>query len=429
LSEIPISTSSAYFSNYYFANIVSVNPLYNIMENISNGVKFDSQVKFNYMTAEAATKRVKKLHQTNCDDTQSLLKTKRPNIVIVLLESWSADLVESLGGEPIITPVFKDLEKDGILFTNFYASGNRSQQGIASIYSGIPAVPVTTITNHPEKYHACKSLVKVMDSVGYTSSFYFGGQLNYGNILSFLKYLGFDNIVEGKDIKGAYKKGKLGIHDSDMMPWYAKQLDSEKQPFFSTVFTLSSHSPYDNPKLDNANFEWCKLEREFIQSAHYTDYSLGLFMEEAKKHDWYDNTIFVFMADHSHNTYRNHKLNSFEYHHIPLLITGDPLIDSLKGTQNEVLCGNTDFPAFLLSQMGIPHEDFKWSKDFMNKCYNPFAFFEMGEGVAWKTPLGEFTLSNKYGFDKKDLPKEMTDSIVKDGKSYMQHWYDEFSSY
>lgn len=430
LNAIPISTASAYFSEHYFVNIVSVNPAYNLMESVTNGVKFDSQVTFDYMPVDKAAERVAKLHDVDCDSTVVILGEKRPNVVIVLLESWSADLIESLGGHGGITPNFASMEKEGLLFTNCYSSGNRSQQGIASIYSGLPAVPVTTITLHPEKYHACQSLPADLEKQGYYTSFYFGGRLNYGNILSFLKYLNFNRIVEGDDIKEpGFERGKLGIHDSYMLPWYAKQLSTMPQPFFSTVFTISSHSPYDCPRIDDTDFSWCSMERDFIESAHYTDHSLSLFMEEARLQPWYDNTIFVFIADHSHNTYYNHPLYSFEYHKIPLLVYGKPLLEEYRGKQNDVIMGNTDFPAFLLAQLGLKHERYSWSKDFMNLCYRPFAYFEMGEGTAWKCSSGEFVLSNRFGYNVKKLPEKTADSIIMDGKAYVQHWYNEFCSY
>lgn len=429
-NAIPISTASAYFSEHYFVNIVSVNPAYNLMESVTNGVKFDSQVAFDYMPADKAAERVSKLHEVYCDSTVMIFSNERPNVVIVLLESWSADLIESLGGHEGITPNFSAMEKDGLLFTNCYSSGNRSQQGIASIYSGLPAVPVTTITLHPEKYHACQSLPADLEKQGYHTSFYFGGRLNYGNILSFLKYLNFNKIVEGDDIdEPDFKRGKLGIHDSYMLPWYAKQLSTLPQPFFSTVFTISSHSPYDSPRIDDTDFSWCKMERDFIESAHYTDYSLKLFMEKARQQPWFDNTVFVFIADHSHNTYFNRPLYTFEYHKIPLLVYGQPLLKEYRGKQNDIVMGNTDFPAFLLAQLGLKHDKYSWSKDFMNLCYKPFAYFEMGEGTAWKCDSGEFVLSNKYGYEVKKLPEKGADSIVMDGKAYVQHWYNVFCSY
>ena len=428
VGEIPISTSSGYFSNYKIVNIMTVNPAYNLMENISNSRKLDTKAHFNFMDTERAETITKETHQVECDSTVMVLKNDRPNILIVLLESWSADLIESLGGDPRIAPNFHSLEKDGILFTNFYASANRSQQGIASIIGGLPGLPVTTITNHQEKYYAIPSIVKSLDSVGYYTSFYFGGELNYGNILSYLRYNEFNRIVEGKDVNEHFHKGKLGIQDADMLPWAAKDINSQPEPFFTTIFTLSSHSPYDYPKIFD-EMQWPQLEKDFINSAKYTDIAIKLFMDKAKQQPWYENTLFMFMADHSHPSDKNHKMESFAYHKIPLLLYGEPIIDSLRGTTFDKICGNTDVPATILAQLGLNHEEFFWSKNVFNTCYRPFAFFELNSGLGWKTEEGEYVLSAENNITTNTFPKDKSDSLTQQGKAYMQYHFDLFNRY
>ena len=426
--EIPISTSSGYFSNYKIVNIMTVNPAYNLAENMTNAAKVKDNAHFNYMDFDTAEKITKETHQIECDSTINIFKTERPNILIVLLESWSADLIESLGGDPSITPNFHSLEKNGLLFTNFYASANRSQQAIASIFGGLPGLPVTTITNHQEKYYAIPSIIQPLDSLGYYSSFYFGGELNYGNILSYLRYNEFDRVVEGKDIHERFHRGKLGIQDADMLPWASKDINSQPEPFFTTIFTLSTHSPYDYPKIFE-ELEWPQLEKVFVNSAKYTDIALKLFIDRAKQQPWYNNTIFFFMADHSHPSYKNYPLESFEYHKIPLLIYGEPLVDSLRGATYDKICGNTDIPATILAQLGVKHDEFIWSKDVFNTCYKPFAFFELYSGLGWKTEEGECVIDSEEKMLKNTFPAEKSDSLVKQGKAYMQYHFDLFNRY
>ena len=429
VGEIPISTSSGYFSNYKIVNIMTVNPGYNIMENILNSRNIDPKAHFNFMDDAQAEAVTKETHQVECDSTVRIIKTEYPNILIILLESWSADLIESLGGDSTITPNFHELEKDGLLFTNYYASANRSQQAIASIYGGLPGLPVTTITNHPEKYYAIPSIVKTLDSVGYYTSFYFGGELNYGNIMSYLHHNELDRIVEGKDVKANFHKGKLGIQDADMLPWTAKDLTNQPEPFFTTIFTLSTHSPYDYPKIFE-QLEWPQMEKQFVNSGKYTDIALKLFMDRAKQQPWYDNTLFLFMADHSHPSYKNYPLESFEYHKIPLLIYGEPLIDSLRGQTFDKICGNTDVPATILAQLNLKHDEFFWSKDVFNTCYRPFAFFELNEGLGWKTEEGEYVRTGNNTVVRNTFPEgESHDSLVRQGKAYMQYHFDLFNRY
>ena len=427
-NEIPITSSKVYYSSHKFANEMCVNPAYYLVENILNSKKVESRAHFNYMDMKSAEERTKRLHAVECDSTTSILKMERPNIIVILLESWSADLIESLGGEPGITPNFRELEKDGLLFTNIYASANRSQHAMSSLFGGLPGMPVTTITNHPDKYYAVPSLVKKMDSIGYCNSFYFGGELNYGNILSYLRYNEFDEIIEAKDINEGFKKGKLGYHDTDVMPWYAEQLSKYQQPFFSTLFTQSTHSPYDYPKIFE-EIEWPKIEKQYVNSGHYTDIAIKMFMDKARQQTWYDSTLFIFVADHSHTSYKNHNIASFEHHKIPMLIYGEPLQDSLRGKTFDKICGNTDLPAMILAQLGQSHDEFFWSKDMFNECYKPFAFFELNHGLGWKTPEGEFVYSNSGTLSNNTLPEHIRDSVVLDGKAYMQYHFDLFNSY
>lgn len=428
LQAIPVSISSAYFSNHQILNLAAVNPLYNITVSILNSRSIAKENIFQSMPDAEARAIVKALHQVEKDTNLKILEVEKPNIVVLLLESWSADLIESLGGEPGITPNFRQLEKEGLLFTNFYANANRSQQAMGSLYGGLPGIPITTITNHPEKYAALPSLSKDLKQVGYQSAFYFGGQLNYGNILSYLIYNEIDKIVEGKDLPSSMPRGKLGVHDGILLPWTAGELSALQQPFFATIFTLSSHAPYDYP-MEHV-IHWPEIEKPYVNGAYYTDQALGAFFETAKTMDWYDQSLFIIMADHSKSTYRNHPLASFDYHRIPLLFVGPALKPEFKGKQYDRISGNTDIPASLLHQLNLPSEAYVWSKNIFNPYSPEFAFFELNEGLGWKTPEGYFVW-DKFGdrYYKKQLPASDEDRILKEGKAYLQVLFGDFIAY
>jgi phosphoglycerol transferase MdoB-like AlkP superfamily enzyme len=427
-TAIPITTSAAYFSQHNILNMAAVNPGYNMLMSVLDANKFNDESMFRFMKDEEASKLTKAIHQVEKDSTISILKVQKPNIVILLLESWSGDMIESLGGEAGITPEFRKLEQEGLLFTNFYASGNRSQQAMGSLFAGIPGLPITTITNHPEKYASLPSFVKDLKSKGYYTSFYFGGELIYGNILSYLMSTGFDKILEGKDLDSKLQRGKLGIHDEFMFRLLPEELSRNKQPFFTTLFTLSSHSPYDFPM--EHSIQWPLLEKDFVNSVAYTDRGIGEFFALARKERWYNNTLFILMADHSHNSYRNHELQSFPYHKIPLLLCGPALADSLHGKKFEKISGNTDLTSTLLHQLGMPADAYPWSKNLLNAYYKPFAWFELNDGFGWKRPDGEYVwneITQKAHVDS--LPDNLHDSIAREGKAYLQSWYGEFLKY
>lgn len=425
LQAIPITQSEVYYSKHNILNLASVNNGYNMLLSVMETGKFLKENPFQSMPDAQANAIVNELYEAPKDTTQSILKVEKPNIVLVILESWSGDLIESLGGKPGITPEFAKLEKEGLLFTNLYASGNRSQQAMATLFSGFPAIPVTTITNHPDKYHSLPSMIKDLKKDNYTTSFYFGGQLIYGNIKAYMVFNEFDRIVEGEDLDPELPRGKLGVHDGLLFPEHVKDLNTEKEPFFSGIFTLSSHSPYDQP-MDPV-IDWAGKENPFINSAYYTDKSIGEYIELAKKQDWYKNTLFVFVADHSHNTYRNWPLQSFEYHKIPLLFYGPALKDEYRGVKNDRLVSNDDITATLLTQLGLPTAAYPYSKDMFNPTTNNFAYFELNDGFGWKTDKGEFIYNKQIDKNYKlEVAPQDKDSLILQGKAYSQKVFRDF---
>ena len=422
---IPITASQAYFSKHQILNIAAVNPGYNLAFNILDYTKINRHNIFKTMPEDEAEAIVKRIHEVPKDTTVNILKIKKPNVVILFLESFSGDLIESLGGDPRITPNFHKMEKDGLLFTRFYATGNRSQQALASVYGGLPAVPVTTLTDHPEKYKSVPSLIKIMKDNGYYTSFLFGGQLIYGNIKSYLIYNGFDTITEGKDLDPSLPRQMLGVPDEYMLDVFLKQLDSLPRPFFANAFTLSSHSPYDVP--GGWPLKWVHPENKFVNSAHYTDKCLGRFFEAAKQQPWWDSTLFVVMADHSHASYHNYRLGSFEYHQIPLLLTGGALKEQYRGRQDTTLSSNVDVTATLLHQLGLSSDEFFWSKNLFNPYAPRFACFELYTGFGWKRPWGELITEMKSKqVWKFEAPKEKIKEMKQEGYAYIQVLFDYF---
>ena len=430
--EIPITRSQSYYSKHNILNLAALNSGYNLFMSTMENYRFIDENPFKSFPEEKASLIVKKIHEVQKDTTVSIFKTPRPNIVVFLLESWAGDLIESLNGFPGITPNFQKLEKEGVLFTNHYASGNRSQQAMASLFGGFPAIPITTLTNHPEKYKKLPSLVKILNKEGYHTSFYFGGQLIYGNIKSYIIFNEFDDIVEGKDFTGNLIKGKLGVHDEFVFRQQINDLNKMKEPFFSVIFTLSSHSPYDFPSEKQIDFGG--KENSFLNSAHYTDKCLGEYFNLAKKQPWYDNTIFILIADHSHNTNSNHPLETFEYRKIPLLILGKPLNDECKGKKINRIASNTDIPATLLKQLNLDTKDFFWSKNLFNPYSPEFAYFELNEGAGWKRPEGHFVINklidHYYIINMEPgVSEAKKDSVIIEGKAYLQQVFQEFMDF
>ena len=431
VSEIPISQSQSYFSKHIIVNDISVNSVWNLIFDIVHSQQINDKNVFEELPKNIAEQTVLDLHKVEKDTTVSIIrKGIKPNVVIILLESWSADLVQSLGGIEGITPNFRNLEKEGLLFTHTYSSGNRSQQGIASIWGGFPALPITTLTTKPEKFRNTPTLTEKFNKNGYETSFFYGGQLRYGNIKAYLYHNNFDIIKEEKDYSNSnFDKGKLGYHDKPMLLNFVDEINKQKQPFFANTFTLSSHSPYDMPVDTTIDFH--DNENDFLNSAHYTDEALALFFAKAKKQNWYKNTLFILVADHSHNTYRHWEISQKEYRHIPMMFLGGALKDSLKGTTYDKVCSQTDLTKTLLNQLGFSSSQFKWSKDLFNPYTPQFAYFELNQGFGWIRDDGYLSYDK---FNQRFIHKTYTDSLLLqkrlvEGQSYLQVLFQEYIDY
>jgi phosphoglycerol transferase MdoB-like AlkP superfamily enzyme len=424
LQPIPVHISDAYYSKSYFLNLVSVNSQWNLMSSIVKNFRYKNKNPFIFYADSEATSIVKYLHSVKKDTTIKVLSIDRPNIVIVLLESWSADVIKCLGGYDSITPQFNKLADEGILFTQVYGSGSLSDEGISAVLSGQPSLPRVIIVNQPDKYPKLPSLPNDLKKAGYYNYFLFGGQLNYGNIKSYIYTINFDEVYEEKDLPKNLPRGRLGVHDGFSLDYFANSLKSLTQPFFAMIFTLSSHSPYDEPT--NTKFFWGGDAQKYINAMYYTDSCLGAFINKVKKENFYKNTLFIFVADHSHDSPKNWHPYSKEYRHIPMLWYGEPILKEYRGLKVNKFSTQVDLAATLLKQLNINSGHYLWSKDLFNPYSNTFAYYAYEDGFGWVTENNYFAYLKSenrllfYNFSSAN------DSIIniKNGFSYIQKLFD-----
>ncbi|MDR0603792.1 MAG: sulfatase-like hydrolase/transferase, partial [Bacteroidales bacterium] len=429
INAIPITQSSAYFSHVDILNEAAVNTCWNIMLNIIDFRSLEDNNLFSYMDNVTADETVKQLQKATKDTTVSVLKKTDINIVVLLLESWTADVLELINGSNEITPHFSALAKEGLLFTHFYSNGHRSQQAICSILSGFPSIPNYDITNNHSKYKHLPSLAKVFKEKGYHTSFYFGGNLDYGNIRAFLLHANVDEIIEEKNINNNIPHGKLGIHDEYMLAYHRKHLRKERKPFFTILFTLSSHSPYDEPK-NVAQLNWNTTEIKYLNAVKYTDYWLGRYFDSVKNQSWYDNTLFILVADHGHSSHIDRSYYETNYQHIPMLWYGNVLKEEFKGVQCDIIGSHVDIPETLLSQLGYNTSLFTWGRNMFNPYCNQYVYYEITKGFGWITPAGSYTYSpERETFFYYNGDETKKDTLLFTGKAYMHKLFKTYLSY
>jgi phosphoglycerol transferase MdoB-like AlkP superfamily enzyme len=424
---IPVQVSDAYYSKHNVLNLAAVNSTFNLVNNCIESSKADAPYRF--MPPEEAAQVFAALNATAKDSTIYLLTTTRPNVVLVVLEGWSADLVKGCGGYDSITPNFDAMAKQGVLFTDCYASGSLSDQGMAAVFSAFPAQTKTSVITQPSKYVHLPCLNKSFKKAGYKTSFLFGGQLSYGNIKAYMYYNGFDRILEGEDFDPSIEQGKLGVHDEFLFARQLKELAKEPQPFFAAMFTLSSHGPFDFPMEDVLH--WGDKEKPYINSVYYSDRSIGEFIAGAKKQPWYNNTLFVFVSDHSHNSPKNWDFNQPEYRRIPMLFYGEVIKPEYRGMTYDSVASQTDLAATLLAQLDIGAGEFRFSKNLLNPYSPNYAWYAFDEGFGLVKPEGRLTWHVQDGrIDHAEVatPAEQT-LIVNQGKAFLQVLMEEYFNY
>ncbi|MBI4931888.1 MAG: sulfatase-like hydrolase/transferase [Bacteroidetes bacterium] len=430
--QIPIQQSDAYFSKHNILNLASVNSGWNLGQSIWENKKNMKGNPYVYFSADEAKKNVVELFKTEKDTTISFLKTNRPNVVLVILESWSADMLKSLGGFDSAATHFDELATTGIMFDSIYSSGDLSDQGMTAIFSGFPALPAaTSIIGQPGKYNHLPCLNNEFHQMGYSTSYLFGGQLSYGNIKAYMYYNNFDRILEGKDFVSDIPRGKLGVHDEFLYARQLQELKNEKEPFFAGMFTSSSHSPYDMPMDEKDKVKWGDDENEYVNSIRYADEKLFEFIQSAQKEKWFDNTLFIFVSDHSHRSPKHWAQQQPEYRKIAMMFWGNVIKDEFKGYRYKKICSQLDMASTLLNQLGVSSEKYQWSKNLFNPQAPEFAFYETYDGFGFVRPNQYIVYShllNQYYYEKTISPEEKS-RLTKEGKSFLQVMFQEYTDY
>jgi len=248
--------------------------------------------------SEDLSKYLQPVFASNPDSTVNILTTHRPNIVFVLLEGFVGDLVESMGGEKGITPHMETFIKEGVFFDRIYSASDRSDKGVIGTFSAFPAQGPESVIKYISKHENMHAFMQELDSAGYHNSFYHGGQSEFYNVKSYMLTHGVERVVDNANFSPTEERVSWGVTDAVVLNRMIKDLQKEQTPFYSSIFTLVNHEPF---QLKGAyKFGSDNNANKFRSTAYYTDSVLNDFVQQAKKEAWYKNTLFVMIADHGH---------------------------------------------------------------------------------------------------------------------------------
>ncbi|MDW7645848.1 MAG: LTA synthase family protein [Desulfuromonadales bacterium] len=274
------------------------------------------------------------------------IRQKPLNLVIILEESLGASYVQSLGGLPL-TPELEKLSTQGLWFSQLYATGTRSIRGVEAVVTGFPPTPARSVVKLGLAQQNFFTLARLLKSQGYSSEFIYGGDSQFDNMRSFFLGNGFDRVIDEKQFSDWTFRGSWGVCDEDIFQrTHEELLAHADQPFFTFVFSVSNHSPFEFPDNRIALYEQPKNSR--TNAVKYADYALGQFFAKARQASYWDNTLFLVVADHEDRVFGD-ELVPIKYFHIPALILG---ADIAPGRYDKV-ASQLDLPPTLLSLMGI----------------------------------------------------------------------------
>lgn len=386
---LPDIQRSAYFSEHYFANQAALNVPLNFF--FSFHLSYNNQKNpYAYFREPVAESLLHTLLPDPAGKRQQLVRKKNPNVVLIIWESFTAKAATELQGIRGITPEFSKLSKEGLLFSNIYASGDRSDKGLVALLSGYPAQTGSSILKYPEKAGALPQLSESFQQAGYHTGFYYGGDLDFARFKNYLQKSAYEQIISVEDFNEEQRTSAWGAHDHVVFKKLLQDMDNRQEPFFNTIFTLSSHEPFDIPV--KAKFAGRNVSKRLLSSLHYTDSTIGWFIRQAKTRPWYDNTLFIVVADHGHTYPGKSRIYEPEKFHIPMLWFGGALME--KPAKISKTMSQTDLAASLLGQLDLPAGDFPWSKDIFMDQTPSFAHYFFKNGVGFITDSSYLAFDN-----------------------------------
>lgn len=302
------------------------------------------------------------LHQQEA----SVARTKPLNLVIVLQESLGVTFVGSLGGVPV-TPELEKLKAQGIWFEQLYATGTRSVRGIEAVvagYSPTPAQSTVKLANSQQNFTTVASILKKQ---GYHTQFIYGGEAHFDNMRSFFTGNGFSQIVDIQQIKQPQFVGSWGASDEDLFNTahqQLQQLHATGKPFLSLIFTSSNHEPFEFP---DGRISLHEQPKNTVNNAvKYADWAMGQFFQQAKASRYWQDTLFLIVADHDNRVYGSNMI-PIEKFKIPGLILGA----DVKPERLTTLASQVDLVPTLLSMMGISSCHPMMGRDFTRDNTSP----------------------------------------------------------
>ena len=370
LDESTTNIGQVYFSENQFLNHSAVNPVFSFFASMEKTAS--NHITYHFMDDKQCEQLIATWFDTRSVGCDTLLTTQRPNIIIILLEGCGGEFTE-IGGRTDITPNLNRLAHEGVYFTNCYGNTWRTDRGTVCTWSGFPSFPTMSVMKMPSKTRRLPNIAKTLRlERGYETSYLYGGDINFTNMRSYLMSGGFQTLVWKKDYSlEEQNSAQWGVRDDITCKTLLEMTQKAKEPFLIGYSTLSSHEPWDVPVR--------KFEDEKLNAFHYLDACIGDFVEALKKTEVWERTLVVMLPDHG-IPYNGLDETTPLKNHIPMIWVGGAVKAPIE---IDKVCNQTDLAATLLGQLGLKHDDFRFSRDVLSETYRePFAINTYDDGYS-----------------------------------------------
>ena len=399
--ESTTNVGQVFFSQNQFLNHSAVNPVFNFLSSFEKTASYI--VDYDYFPEAECDSLMVGLYPTTSIDTDTLLTTQRPNIVIILMESAGDVFAEAM-------PNLQQLRREGIDFANCYANSWRTDRGTVCTYSGYPSFPTSSVMKMPKKTSLLPSIASSLQREGYQTHYLYGGDINFTNMRGYLIGTGWEQLTWKADYPFVEQNtAEWGVRDDITFQTLFEMIT---RPHDSRILigysTLSSHQPWDVPIR--------KYDDEMLNAFYYLDQCIGDFMAKLRQTPEWDDLLLIFLPDHSMDFGNNVEPDQLR-NKIPMVWTGGAVREP---RQVEVVCNQTDLAATLLGQLQLPHDAFRWSRDVMSRSYRyPFAVHNYNNGYSLVDSTGFIA----YDLDsRRVIADKSTDSerLERMGKAILQ---------
>lgn len=388
--ESTTNIGQVYYSQNQFLNHSAINPVFSFFASFEKTA--GDIVDYKYMDEAECKQILANCFPTTSTDTDTLLTTQTPNIIVILMESAGGIFTE-IGGRTNIMPNLNRLAHEGINFTNCYGNTWRTDRGTLCTWSGYPSFPTMSVMKMPAKSQTLPNIARTLQQQRNYRTFYlYGGDINFTNMRGYLVSGGFEQLTWQTDYTAEEQKSaSWGVRDditfNTLMTMITENHKANgQQPILIGFSTLSSHEPWDVPVQ--------QFDDEVLNAFYYLDQCIGDFISKLRQSPAWDNTLVILLPDHSIN-YGNIDETQLLRNHIPMIWVGGAVKEPRTV---EAICNQSDLAATLLAQLRLPHDEYTFSRDVLSSSYRyPFAYH---------TYINGFSLVDSTGFVVYDLNSE-----------------------